>query len=209
MGRGRWERLKGSPPIVVTLFYWDSFDEDLVWKTEMGILPSSSLRKLVQVHLTVWILFRETEGSRDKHTSWRPLDLDKVASAPAPHLYVLIWENPGSLCQEPSQPVKKSWSCGILCEWFICWVFLNFVSVAWVRNCPNVNLRDFEDLESGFGRPVCFKVMANSPLLSWKLYYWRSVFLVCVCVCQRHDCHGNLLLTCMGTAGITPFSSPS
>lgn len=72
LDRGRWEGPKGSPLIVVTLFYWVGFDEDLVWKTEMGILSSSSLRKLVQVHLTVWILFRETEGSRDKHTSWRP-----------------------------------------------------------------------------------------------------------------------------------------
>lgn len=58
---------------VDTLFYWDGFDEDLAWKTQMNILFSrSSLRKLVQVHFTMWILFREAESSRDKHTPWRP-----------------------------------------------------------------------------------------------------------------------------------------
>lgn len=163
LSRGRGKGLKGSPPTVDTLFYWGAFDEDLAWKTQMDILFSrSSLRKLVQVHFTLWILFRETEGSRDKHTSWRPAlpcwtETRWLLHPPHPHLCVLIWENPGSLCQEPSQPVKKSWSL-----WYPLWMnyllsFLNFVSVAWLTDWGNRILWDFEESESSFGRPTCLR----------------------------------------------------
>lgn len=77
------------------------------------------MRKLVQVHFTLWILFRETEGSRDKYTSWRQpslLDLDEVASATTPISVSLFKRILAPCVRSPASLRRKVSLCGILCE---------------------------------------------------------------------------------------------
>lgn len=129
LSRGRGQGLKGSPPTVDTLFYWDAFDEDLAWKTQRDIsLSRSSLRKLAQVHFTLWIVFREAEGSRNKHTSWRPASpagprQGGFYTHPIP-ISVSLFERILDPCAgSPASLWRKVGLCGILREWIICWVF--------------------------------------------------------------------------------------
>lgn len=82
---------------------------------------------------------------------------------PPPPSLCPYWENPGFLCQEPSQPVKKSWSL-----WYPLWMnyllgFLNVVSVAWLRDRGNIILWDLEESESRLGRSCALEKSKPSP----------------------------------------------
>lgn len=142
-----------------------------VWGSDCCSLSGFCLGKLKGTGICILL--------RGQPSPFRPR---QGGSSHHPHLCVLIWENPGSLCQEPSQPVKKIWSCGYpMNDLLVRFSKLCFTGMT--KEWASVTLLDFEDSDSGFGRPVCIRMMGESPVLSWRLYCWRWTFRVPSFVC--------------------------